>query len=395
MKKFSVIESIKFLEYGFRNYSKLSNSKRNFNINRIYFSQQNALVVEYITNKIDPMDIKIELGEIISFIGSFYLSNEDNPLYEIPNLFAATALDNNKSKLIHVVSSHSAATSIMRGNPIEWLKNSMFEDQSKENLMAQAKRTISRIEISLRETIYKILSDNYKGQWYEQIDKKIFDDAYRIYRKNTKNYDKNDSEILSYTYLPQLKAIIEDNWDSFNTIFIDKESFDNNMNQLNKIRRDESHNRPITQEQLKILNGIYQKIMSAIAKIIPEVVPQYIVDNWHNNLIKITEKLSNAIPKLEEKDRTNFEKTSNALIEYYNAIKIAVIEIKEILIPISKIDLHRKLEQILSELENILSNMIKYGAEIQIAKLENEFKKYSNKLNELNDFQKEYLYSEV
>lgn len=395
MKKIPIIESIKFLEYGFKNYSKLSDSKHSYNVNRIFFSQQNALVVEYITNKTDPMDIKIELGEIISFIGSFYLSNKDDTQYELPNLFAATALDNNKNKLIYVISSHSAATSIMRGNPIEWLKNSIFEDQSKENLMIQAKRTISRIEISLRKTIYKILSDNNKKQWCDQIDENIFNHAYKNYKKNNTSCDKNDSKILSYTYLPELKSIIEDNWEYFKTIFIGKKSFDNNMNQLNKIRRDESHNRPITQEKLKILNGIYQEMMTAIAKIIPEVVPQYIVDNWHINLIKITEKLSKAIPKLEEEDRTNFRKTLNALKEFYYAVKIAVIEIKEILIPNSKIELHRKLEKILSEMEGILSNMIKYGAEIQVPQLENEFIKYSKKLNELNDFQKEYLYSEI
>ena len=394
MEKITIDQSIKFLEFGFSNYSKLSRSKSEFLINKIYLSQQNALVVEYITNRVESMDIKIELGEIISFIGSFYLTEtSEGPVYEIPLFFSAMALNKNKQKLIYAVSSHDAARNIMKGNSIEWLKNTIFEEQTNDFLLTQAKLKISKIENALRKIIYGKLEK--QNNWYQNIDEKIYKDAFKAYKKATSNNDKANSEILNYTYLPQLKAIIEDKWSLFESIFENKNKFNQAMNNLNKIRRDESHNREITENTLKKLNEIYDFLMSCIAKDNPEIIPQYIIENWRKSLHKIVDKLQSSIPNIDEKDRYNIHKTMSAMKKYNNAISIAVQDLEELICPLDKKKLHAKLLNIMKDLDLILRNMIKYGENNNINKLESEFVKYTIKLKELNKFQETYLLSEL
>jgi hypothetical protein len=394
--KITIDQSIKFLEFGFSNYSKLSGSKSKFIINKIYYSQQNTLVVEHITMKKDPMDIKIELGEIISFIGSFYLSETTEGLeYETPLFFAAMALNEKKDKLIYAVSSHDSARNIMKGNSIEWLKNTIFEDQTSDFLLTQAKLKISKIENALREIIYHILENEKSENWFLSIDLKIYKDAYSAFKKTTNNDNKSNSKILNYTYLPQLKTIIENNWNLFEIIFDDKNKFIHFMNDLNKIRRDESHNRKITEITLKKLSDIYEFIMSCIAKMNPEIIPHYIIENWHNSLFKIVEKLNTSLPNIDEKDRNNINKTLAAMKKYNNAVSSAVKALKELICPPNKKKLHYNLLNILNDLDIILNNMIKHGENLNICGLENEFANYTFKMNELNKFQEEYLLSEL
>ncbi len=102
------------------------------------------------------------------------------------------------------------------------------------------------------------------------------------------------------------------------------------------------------------------------------------------HLVQLAE--AGSIPVIDSGGNLNFPNTHSLDVTGSDAIpRSDVIVLLDV----------EKLEQIFSELENILSNMIKYATEIQVSQLENEFKKYSNKLNELNDFQKEYLYSEI
>lgn len=396
MEKITIDQSIKFLEFGFSHYSKLSPSKSRFIINKIYYSQQNTLVVEYITTKKEPMDIKIELGEIISFIGSFYLSKTtEGPEYEIPMFFAAMALNENKKKLIYAVSSHDAARNIMKGNSIEWLKNTIFEDQTNDFMITQAKLKISKLENALRKIIYNKLKNENSKNWYQYLDTKIYEDAFKAYKKATSNDDKTNSEILNYTYLPQLKIIIESNWRFFESIFNNKNRFIQTMNDLNKIRRDESHNREITENTLRNLNNVYEYLMSCIALDNPEIVPNYIIENWRNSLYKIVDKLRSSIPIIDEKDRNNLNKTLSAMKIFNNAISSAVQDLNELICPLDKRNLHNNLLNILVDLDIILKNMIKYGEKLKLNELENEFVKYSLKMNELNKFQETYLLSEL
>ena len=167
------------------------------------------------------------------------------------------------------------------------------------------------------------------------------------------------------------------------------------MNDLNEIRRDESHNREITENALKKLNGIYDFLMSCIAKENPDIIPQYIIENWRNSLYKIVNKLQSAIPNIEEKDRNNLNKTMSAMKIYNNAIMIAVQNLDELICPLDKKKLHTQLSDILTEINLILTRMIEYGEKNNIKKLENEFTKYILKMEELNNFQEIYLLSEL
>ena len=59
------------------------------------------------------------------------------------------------------------------------------------------------------------------------------------------------------TYLLNLKSIITANWSDFLSIFSDRTLFESWINDLNAIRREEAHNRPITQAHVVSLQQIY------------------------------------------------------------------------------------------------------------------------------------------
>jgi len=342
------------------------------------------------------MDIKLELGEIISFIGSFYLSTTTEDIeYEMPLFFAAMALNEKREKLIYAVSSHDSARNLMKGNSIEWLKNTIFEDLTGDFLLTQAKLKISKIEKALREIIYHILENEKSECWFLSIDLKIYKDAFNAFKKATNNDNKSNPEILNYTYLLQLKTIIENNWNLFEIIFNDKSKFIHSMNDLNKIRRDESHNREISESTLNKLNNIYEFIMFCIAKRNPEITPNYITENWHNSLSKIVENLNKSIPTLDEKDRYNLDKTLSTMKKYNNAVNFAVKGLKELIYPLNKKNLHDNLLDILIDLNVILTNMIEYGEKLNVEELKKAFVMHNHKMNELKKFQKKYLLSEL
>jgi len=99
--------------------------------------------------------------------------------------------------------------------------------------------------------------------------------------------------------------------------------------------------------------------MSCIAKDNPEIIPQYIIENWRKSLHKIVDKLQSSIPNIDEKDRYNIHKTMSAMKKYNNAISIAVQDLEELICPLDKKKLHAKLLNIMKALDLILRNMSK------------------------------------
>ncbi len=282
-----------------------------------------------------------------------------------------------------------------KGNPLEWLKNSHFEDTTSEFLLQNAKVKISTIEKALRKLIFSVLNGKYGTQWINNIDSKDYQNMFRMYKRATGNDSKSSFEILDYSFLPNLKDIILNNFLDFQQYFTSKVDFESNHNKLNKIRRDESHNRDISHSTYKDLETIYDAILQKIVKVDDSIVPKYVIDNWHIQLYRIVDRMQNSIPQLEESDRGNNEKIFDSFRKYRKAVEYAVKELSNVLVPLCKKELHDELFELLKDLYETLNNMLKCGEKLKVEKLEEYFIHYNEVLNKIKGYSSTYLYSEV
>lgn len=392
---YKINDVLKKIKDGLENYDKLSQTNRKYLVKDIKYLNGETVVVSYITDKKNSMDIKIEMGEIVSFIGSFFLTETEELTIEIPKFIGVKAYDLDNIQVLYVVSSISSARDISEGKSVEWLKNSHFEDTTQDFIIKLVKGQISTIEKSLRKLIYSELYKKYQSDWVLKIPN--YDEIAKLYKKNTLDIppDLFSESILDYSFLPDLKVIIEKNFLDFSKYFKDKNTFIDNMNRLNKIRRDESHNREISIHQKNELEGIYYYLLENISKVDPDIVPQYIIDNWHQQLFRIINKLYQSIPNLQEADRYNYTKTMLAMEQYEKAVNIAHSDLANVLIPLNKKDIHERLNKLLNDLKSTLGNMISFGKIGNASNLEMEFAKYQKLMQEVETFERDYLFSEL
>ncbi|HQN73480.1 MAG TPA: SEC-C metal-binding domain-containing protein [bacterium] len=163
--------ALDIIKEGLLNYDKLSKTNRKYNVKNVELINGETVAVSYITGKVSSMDIKIEMGEIISFVGSFFLAETEGLLFDIPKLFGVKAYNTNNIQILYVVSPLSAVKHIAKGESLEWLKLSHFEDTTQDFILQQAKGQISAIEKSLRRLIYSVLNKKYQDNWVQKIEK--------------------------------------------------------------------------------------------------------------------------------------------------------------------------------------------------------------------------------
>jgi len=392
---YKIEDVLRILKEGLENYDKLSASNHKYSVKEIKLINGETVVVSYKSDKVNSMDIKIEMGEIVAFIGSFFLTEKTGLTITLPKFIGVKAYNPENIQVLYVVSSLASAKDISEGKSLEWLKNSHFEDTTQDFIMKQVKGQIFTIEKSLRKLIYSILRNKYQDSWVQKIDK--YSETVKLYIKSTNDNppDLFSGAILDYTFLPDLKNIIEINYQDFISYFHDKNIFIDNMTRLNKIRRDESHNREITKYQKEELENIYNYLLRNISKIDPEIVPKYIIDNWHQQLFRIVHEMQKAIPVLQEKDRHDFTKTMDAMLKYKEAVSFAYKDLSNVLIPLNKNNIHKKLELLLSNLQNTLTKMVHFGESLNVSLLENEFANYQELLGKVKKFEEIYLLSEL
>lgn len=396
-KIMQIEDTLDFLKLGLVSYHPNQNSLQSYKINSVDYINHNTIVITYTTRKLDRLDIRTEMAELISFTASFYLVPDDKIKLEKPKNISIKAQNVNMDQLMYVISSMETAEYITKGRPIEWIKNSIFEDTTDEFLLQNAKRLISKIENALRELIYYDLYNISQGDWILKIETNIYKSALKQYEKNTDiaGQDVKNKDILSYTYLPNLKKIIEDNWICFSKYFTSLVEFTTNMTELNQIRRDESHNRKISKKQSESLQKLYDFFLMNISKTLPNLVPDYIIENWHNQLKLIVDNLIESIPNLNDSDRRNFPIVIIAFIKYQKSVELACSKISKVLVPANKQHLHSQLSSLLNSINSVLKSMLEMLKSGLLDDFQNKFTEHKNLLIKLSKFGETYLFNEA
>ena len=355
----------------------------------------NILVATFHLNSRDTTGTKIEANQIIAYLSGLFDGEDGLGDFGITH-FAARGLDDNDNEIMYVVSSKESARFARNGQSVEWLTHSIFQDNTDENRLSQAKRMISRVEKGLRSIITHVLKNQDGSDWWNNINQEASRSAENAYsNKYGVTTLPSGDELIEYTFLPSLKKVILDNWNDFKHIFQDINDFTHDMDRLNFIRREESHNRIISPSLILELEEIYNRLLGSIEQEVPGAVPHFLIENWRSELAKIFDDLSRNMVEITPEDR----KDPKVVMEKFQRFRDLTSNLKHklegLIIPPSKEKLHSDLVDIVSGSVAALDRMISASKTIDVKGVENASKDQERCMEELNDFKEEYLLSEI
>ena len=203
------------------------------------------------------------------------------------------------------------------------------------------------------------------------------------------------TQLIEYTYLRHLKDIVLQNWIEFDAEFADAARFERAMDELNGIRRDESHNRPISDVQIATLEGLYSYLAGAVAGVEPNAVPGYLVENWRDRLGAIVQETSEAMPDISEWDRQDPALVRAKYDAYAAALNSGLERLKMVVIPAGKESLHLELQVHWTALCNALEEMRVAADSDDMWRAKAAAMRHERELGHLKTFAATYLLSEL
>lgn len=389
-KDIVIFETLKF---GIMSTKSCADQVSNIQISNIY-RKQNILVLEFEPFSVDTMGMKTECAQVMQFAINL-LSDEFSPENLNIDNITVRGLNKKKQELMYVSSSIQTATFLKENRIVEWLKFSIFNDNSEETILSHSKIKISRIEIGLRNIIKKILADAYGEDWWNQLSKKNRDDAEHTYKIKYRDEDIPKGHILiDYTYLLGLKKIILNNWELFKHVFKERTIFEKHIDQLNVIRREESHNRIISPDDFVALSKIYKELATQLELVVPGVVPKFLIENWREEVKKIINEISEKMEDVDEEDKRDIDKMNNVLNQHRMLYLDGIEKLNNVIIPVSKEQLTEQLKMCFKKSADALYQMIGGCKIMNSEAVDDASKKYEKCMQEVNEFEKYYLLSE-
>ena len=350
-----------FLKAGIENEApNQTHPDKKFHVKRIGIINDDTVICEFYPYAKTSGEIKIEIGFIMSLFASFWEENPHVPK-NIQN-FAIKAFSGNDEELMYAISSREIAELMCEGKSIEWLQNTIFQDNSDDHHVSIAKRQISEIENALRKVIPDVLEQAYGMQWWDHyVASRIRNSARSAYRNQTGITSSDGRVLLSFTYLLQLKRIITDNWSDFSHIFRNRTTFETWLDGLNDIRRDEAHNRPISNTHIANLQQIYNGILKNISEHYPEAVSGYLSENWRQKIIIILDDYLEKQNQLPAEKELGLDHNMATVMTTISDLSDVEIRLSSIPVPPNKHDLHDELTDLILSLRDSFEEMIECG----------------------------------
>lgn len=362
-------------------------------LNSIEILNDSVLVASIVPSVSDSIGIKIEACTVMSFMSGFFEDDFALPL-NIKNL-GVRAFTGDGDELMYVLSSRETARYCGQGQAIEWLANSIFQDNTPEHRVARAKMLISRIETGLRTAVAKRLEQSHGiGWWGASVPKPIKDEVANTSKKAL-GATASGTQLIEYTYLRHLKEIVLQNWSEFDADFSDSSKFESAMNELNGIRRDESHNRPISDAQITALEGLYSYLAGAVVGVDPSAVPGYLIENWRDRLAAIVQETSEAMPDISDNDRQDGVLVREKFDRYAAALSDGLERLRTVVVPAGKEPLHSELQDHWTALCHALDEMQAAADSGDTQRLAAAASRHEQNLGHLKSFAATYLLSEL
>ena len=202
------------------------------------------------------------------------------------------------------------------------------------------------------------------------------------------------NELIFFTFLLDLRKIVVSNWNDFDPVFKNQARFVQLLDDLNKIRRAEAHNREISEQEMSDLDAIHSELMNQIASEIPSAVPKYLVENWRLQLSKVFESNIKQHKFIQPKpgDLESAKSPVKGQIERYTDLET---QVKSILVAGGKEDLHNELVSKIGGVKDSLIAILDAAENDRFGELE-QLKESNDRANaKLQKFRETYLMSEL
>lgn len=346
------------IKFGLENLDTLNGGNKKVRVIDISIINEDTLCCSFHPYSANSLEIKMEIASIMGFFNGFFRNDGfDGISYRY---YAVKAFDSKNIELIYAISSKATAELIGTGNSIDWLKSTLFQENTEDYRLAQSKRIIAEIENCLRELVKTKLKENFGENWWDtSLNNKLGKAVKDTYLEQF-GVKCNDGNILiSYTYTLQLKKIISTHFMIFKFYFESLGDFDNQMEALNKIRREEAHNRNITENHLAELKDLHERLLSKALVELTEFQSVYLSENWKLKIQKIMiERQFKPIYQgqgvLEEKNSAfklqKSKKNTEHLISYLDE---TLIKLRSISTPIHKKATQKDLINVLEKFKEL------------------------------------------
>lgn len=368
-----------------------SNCKE-INVKDVYLLNEDTLCCDFYPVSRNSYDIKLEMAPILGCFNSYFRNKQ----YENVNLknYAIRAYDGEENEILYAISSKTKAELIGEGGSIEWLTSAFFQENTEDFRLGQAKQIISEIENALREIVKIKLRDKFGNDWWETgVSNKILRDVKKIYFNNF-GVDCTEGEILiDYTFIYQVKDIILSNYELFKSYFQSSIQFESLMDDFNKLRREEAHNRSISYVNLENLRVLHEDLLAGILIDLKSFQSLYLTENWKRKIKKIMiegrpEAIHNDTEIINEADvikkLLKIQQNLSSRISYLND---TITKLKSITAPIHKNSVHSELISCFEEdmkLRKALLNETLTLDNEKISTIVNQIKYHEKKMDEFS-----------
>ena len=326
-----------------------------------------TLVVEITARSTDPITVR---GEIVGVMGA--LSGLGVPeLFPVLHAesFGVRAYDDAGEELLWVVSSIEVAGFAGDGRAVEWLANSLFQDNTPGYRRSQADRTIGQIETGLRELLdhhgLQRIGAAYPNQlWPPSELSKIKG------RADAEGRNSEDARtLLDYVFLPQLRDAIVDHHDWFDDGCLpDPEALKESLGALNTVRRKVAHHREISSDELRDCRAIARSCLTPIGGAHPYLIDDFLVDRWEDQVAQIVDGMRAGFDSADPPPAGSMPETQRRrlVIDALTAQRLAVSEwlssLSRLVVPPSRQQLHDAAVTALTRWQAALADLVVAGS---------------------------------
>lgn len=385
------------VKYTLENLGILSDKVKNVRVKDIrLMNGGDTLLCEFYSGHTKSLDIKMEMAGIMSGLSGFF---KDDPFDCVTiSYFSAVAFNDQEEEILNVVSSRIAAASIST-NSLEWIRTSMFTENTPDYRLSRAKTIISDIENALRQTIKDIYKTKLGANWWALgIDSKIATPIERTYSNQFGTSITDGDVLIDYSFTLDLKKIISADWGTFKHLFAKKNEFEDVMMELNTIRREEAHNRQISRPQLEDLERIFDFLLSEICQLYPSIIPVFMVENWRSKIQAAMHLTFKPVYTPKEFNRLHDEgkrqlmiKDCNSQIAYIDGLIVKLNSFKP---PISKKSKHEQLLLQLTEFGNLQQQKLLIVSENRVEEVAGFQVELEDLKQRMDTFSKQFLLEE-
>ena len=368
-----------------------------------------TLVVEITARSTDPMTVRGEIAGVMSALSGL----------EVPELFpvlragyyGARAYDEAGEELLWVVSSIEVARFAGDGRSVEWLANSLFQDNTPAYRRSQADRTIGQIETGLRGLLdhhgRQRAGAAYPNQLWSASELSTLKD-----RADDEGRNREDARtLLDYVFLPKLRDAIVDHHDWFDDGCLpDPAALKKSLRELNKVRRKVSHHREISSDELKDCRAIAQGCLTPIGGAHrgspsgepiggahPHLIDDFLVDRWEDRAAQIVDNMRAGLDVAEPPPAGSMPETQrrqlalDALLAQRRAVNEALSSLSQLVVPTSRQQIHDAAVTALTHWQDALADLIAAGSQqdLTVAQAQAASDVYAEALERVSEVAKE------